>query len=217
MNYAVDRQALIEQVTEGYGNVLMTGMSPAMGEYYDASLDNSYTYDVKKAKELLAEAGYPDGFTTSVTVPSNYVIHVNTAVVLAEQLKEVGITLNIKSVDWSTWLSDVYEGRNFDTTVIALTSEYTPRDVLSRYVSTAGNNFISFSDPAFDEVYAKISAATDEAARVALYHQLLQILVDDSSSVYLQDPSNIVAVKKDLTGYVVYPIYVQDMSTVHYN
>jgi len=57
MNYAVDRDALIEQVTEGYGNVLMTGMSPAMGEYYDASLDNSYTYDVKKAKELLAEAG----------------------------------------------------------------------------------------------------------------------------------------------------------------
>jgi peptide/nickel transport system substrate-binding protein len=217
INYAVDKDTLIQQVTDGYGTKLVTGMSPAMGSYYDKSLDNSYTYDVDKAKALLTQAGYPDGFTSTVTVPSNYVIHVNTAVVLAEQLKKVGITLNIKSVDWATWLSDVYTGRNFDSTVIALTSEYSPRDVLSRYVSTSDSNFINFNDPAFDETYAKIMSASNDSQRVELYHQLLAILVKDSSSVYLQDPSNIVAVKKDLTGYMVYPIYVQDLSTVHYN
>ncbi len=217
INYAVDKDTLIKQVTDGYGTKLVTGMSPAMGSYYDKSLDGSFTYNIDKAKELLAQAGYPDGFTSTVTVPSNYVIHVNTAVVLAEQLKKVGITLNIKSVDWATWLSDVYTGRNFDSTVIALTSEYSPRDVLSRYVSTSDSNFINFKDPAFDETYSKIVSASEEAQRVELYHQLLSILVKDSSSVYLQDPSNIVAVKKDLTGYMVYPIYVQDLSTVHYN
>jgi len=217
MNYAVDRDTVITQITEGYGSRLVTGMSPAMGDYYDTSLDGSFAYNIEKAKDLLAQAGYPDGFTTSVTVPSNYVIHVNTAVVLAEQLKKVGITLDIKSVDWATWLSDVYTGRNFDSTVIALTSEYSPRDVLSRYVSTSESNFINFSDPSFDEIYAQIAVASDEAQRVELYHQLLAILVKDSASVYLQDPSNIVAVKKDLTGYVVYPIYVQDLSTVHYS
>jgi len=216
MNYAVDRDAVITQ-TAASGIKLTTGMSPAMGDYYDTALDGSFPYDPAKAKELLAQAGYPDGFTTSVTVPSNYVIHVNTAVVLAEQLKKVGITLEIKSVDWATWLSDVYTARNYDSTVIALTSEYSPRDVLSRYVSTSESNFMNFNSSSFDEIYAKILSASDEAQRIELYHQLLAILVKDSSSVYLQDPSNIVAVKKDLTGYMVYPIYVQDLSTVHYN
>ena len=215
MNYAVDKDTIIKQ-TAGAGSKLETGMSPAMGNYYDTSLDGSFPYNIEKAKELLTQAGYPDGFSTTVTVPSNYVIHVNTAVVLAEQLKKVGITLDIKSVDWATWLSDVYAGRNFDTTVIALTSEYSPRDVLSRYVSTADGNFINFSDPEYDTIFAKTVSETDEAKRIDLYHQLLAILVKDSSSVYLQDPSNIVAVKKDLTGYLVYPIYVQDLSTVHY-
>ena len=217
LNYAVDKDTLISQVTDGAGVKLSTGMSPAMGDYYDTSLDDSFSYDVAKAKDLLAQAGYPDGFTTSVTVPSNYVIHVNTAVVLAEQLKAVGITLEIKSVDWATWLSEVYAGRDYDTTVIALTSEYSPRDVLSRYVTTSDGNFINFTDETYDEIFAQIISSTDEAQRVKLYHQLLSILVEDSSSVYLQDPANIVAVRKDLTGYMVYPIYVQDMSTVHFN
>jgi len=216
MNYAVDRDAVITQ-TAVAGIKLITGMSPAMGDYYDTSLDSSYPYNIEKAKQLLTQAGYPDGFTASVTVPSNYVIHVNTAVVLAEQLKAVGITLEIKSVDWATWLSDVYTARNYESTVIAITSEYSPRDVLSRYVSTSDGNFMNFSDPAFDKIFGSIESATDNAQRIELYHQLLSILVKDSSSVYLQDPSNIVAVKKDLTGYQVYPIYVQDLSTVHYS
>lgn len=216
VNFAIDRQDLSNLIMEGQSTLLTTGMSPAMGEYYDSSVDGTITYDPEKAKALLVESGYPDGFTATVKVPSNYQIHVDTAIVIADQLARVGIKLDIVSVDWATWLSDVYQGRNFDATVIALTSEYTPRDVLSRYVSTADGNFINYANPAFDPIFSQIQSETSLESRIALYKQLQQLLVSDYASVYLQDPNNIVAVKNEISGYLVYPIYVQDMSTVYF-
>lgn len=217
INCAINRENLISLSMDGAGVPLYSGMSPAMGKYYDSSLDNSIPYNILRAKELLADAGYPDGLSLSVVVPSNYQIHVDTAVILSDQLSKAGIDLSIVTVDWSTWLNDVYQGKNFETTVIALTSDFTPRDVLSRYVTDADGNFISYSNPDFDRIFSQIASESDETLRVEMYHDLLAILLQDYASAYLQDPQNIVAVKKDLSGYVVYPIYVQDMSLVQYN
>lgn len=217
LNYAVDRQELISLLMDGVGTRLVTGMSPAMGAYYNTSLDGSFPYDQEKAAALLAEAGYPDGFSFAIKVPSNYQIHVKTAEILADQLSRVGIEVEIVSVDWATWLNDVYLERNYEGTVIALTSEYAPRDVLSRYVSDSDFNFINYSNPDYDETFTKVATELDPAKRIELYMDLQSYLLTDSASVYLQDPQNIVAVSKEISGYVVYPIYVQDMSTVHYN
>jgi peptide/nickel transport system substrate-binding protein len=217
MNYAVDREELISLLMDGFGTKLVTGMSPAMGDYYNTSLDGSFPYDVDKAIALLTEAGFPDGFSATIKVPSNYQIHMKTAEILAAQLSRAGIDIEIVSVDWATWLEDVYTNRNYQATVIALTSEYAPRDVLSRYVSDADSNFINYSNPAYDETFSLITTELDETKRIELYMDLQSYLLTDSASVYLQDPQNIVAVNKELSGYVVYPIYVQDMATVHYN
>lgn len=217
MNYAVDREELISLLMDGVGTRLVTGMSPAMGDYYNTSLDGSFPYDADKAIALLTEAGYPDGFSATITVPSNYKIHVKTAEILESQLSRVGIDITIVSVDWATWLNDVYLDRNYESTVIALTSEYAPRDVLSRYVSDSDFNFINYSSAAYDEAYSQVITELDQSTRVELYMDLQSYLLTDSASVYLQDPQNIVAVNKELSGYLVYPIYVQDMSTVHYN
>ena len=89
--YAVNRDDIISVTMDGAGEPLTTAMSPAMGEYYDTSLDGTYTQDIDKAKSLLAEAGYPDGFDMTITVPSNYLVHVNTAVELKSELAAVGI------------------------------------------------------------------------------------------------------------------------------
>ena len=80
ISYAINRKDVISVTMDGAGVELTTAMSPAMGSYYDTSLDGTYDQDIEKAKSLLAEAGYEKGFDITCTVPSSYLIHVNTAV-----------------------------------------------------------------------------------------------------------------------------------------
>ena len=214
INYAINRKDIISVTMDGASVELATAMSPAMGSYYDTSLDGSFDQDVEKAKALMAEAGYENGFDITCTVPSSYLIHVNTAVELASELKAIGINMEIKQVDWATWLDSVYAGRQYETTVIALTSSYAPYDVVGRYASTADGNFINYSNPEVDELLKQIPLTADEAERTELYHQVLAVLTKDACSAYIQDPTTITAVSTRLEGYHVYPMYVQDMSQV---
>ena len=214
INYAINRKDIISVTMDGAGVELATAMSPAMGSYYDTSLDGSFDQDVEKAKALMAEAGYENGFDITCTVPSSYLIHVNTAVELASELKAIGINMEIKQVDWATWLESVYAGRQYETTVIALTSSYAPYDVVGRYASTSDGNFINYSNPEVDELLKKIPLTADESERTELYHQVLAVLTEDACSAYIQDPTTITAVSTRLEGYHVYPMYVQDMSQV---
>ena len=105
--YAINRQEIIDLVAGGKGVVIGTNMFPSFTKFYDGSLVNTYPYDTQKAKELLAEAGYPDGFSFTITIPSNYEFHVRTDEVIVEQLKKVGIKAEIKLVEWASWISDV--------------------------------------------------------------------------------------------------------------
>ncbi len=214
--YAIDRQMILDIVAGGSGTIIGSNMFPGFGKYYDETLASYYTYDAEKAKQLLSEAGYPDGFHFTITVPSNYQAHVDTAQVLVEQLKKVGITAEIKLVEWGSWISGVYQGRNYEATVIGLDSNLSPSDIVKRYQSTAKNNFLNYSNSQFDSLYPKAYASVKEEEKVELYHQLQRILTEDVASVYIQDPANLVAVNKKITGYQFYPVYVQDMSTVHY-
>ena len=214
INYAINRDDIISVTMDGAGVKLTTAMSPALGSYYDTSLDGTFDQDLEKAKALMAEAGYENGFDITCTVTSSYLIHVNTAVELASELKAIGINMEIKQVDWATWLDTVYTGRQYETTVIALTSTYAPYDVLERYRSTSDGNFINYSNAKVDELMEKIPMTADPEERTALYHQVLGILTEDACSAYIQDPATITAVSTRLEGYHVYPMYVQDMSTV---
>lgn len=214
MSYAINRKDIISVTMDGAGVELTTAMSPAMGSYYDASLDGTYAQDIEKAKSLLADAGYANGFDITCTVPSSYLIHVNTAVELASELKAVGINLTIEQVDWATWLENVYAGRKYETTVIALTSTYAPYDVLQRYKSTSSDDFINYKNDKVDGLLDRIPLTSDLNERISLYHQVLGLLTEDACSVYLQDPSTITVVSTRLEGYHVYPMYVQDMSQV---
>lgn len=216
MNYAIDRKEIIEMVAGGNGTVIGSNMFPGLANYYNEELADFYTPDADKAKALLAEAGYADGFTFTITVPSNYQYHIDTAQVIVEQLKQVGITAEINLIDWSTWLSDVYTDRNYQATVIGLDGNLSPKDLLERYQSEASNNFVNYSCDGFDSVFAQAVATTDEVEKETLYKQLQEELASDAASVYLQDPSLLVAVNKRISGYKFYPVYVQDMSCIEF-
>jgi len=215
--YAIDVQEIMDLTEDGHGTKIGSAMYPAFSKYFDESLADTYTYDVEKAKELLTEAGYPNGFSFTITVPSNYTPHVNTAEVIIEQLSRVGITATLNPVEWATWLSDVYSARDYESTVIGFdASTLTPGALLARYQSTASNNMFNYSNAEYDETYAKAVAATDDAQATALYKQCLQILAETAANVYLQDMAEFVVIRSDLAGYEFYPMYVMDMSTIYY-
>jgi len=216
LSYAVDVQEIMDFVSDGKGTKTGSSMFPAFGKYYMPELNDTYTTDIEKAKELLAEAGYPDGFSFSITVASNYQQHVDTAQVLKEQYKKIGVDVTINLVEWDSWLSDVYMGRNYEATVIGLdASTLSARAMLERFTSTSGKNFTNYSNAEYDKAYAAAVASTDEAVQTANYKECLTILAQDAANVYIQDLPNMVAVNSRFGGYEFYPLYVMDISKMY--
>lgn len=212
LSYGVDVQALLDLTSEGQGYPVGSSMFPAFKKYY-VDLSDSYPYDVEKAKSLLAEAGYPNGFEFTITVPSNYQQHIDAAQVVADQLSKIGVKANIQLIEWSSWLSDVYSGRNYEATVVGVdASSMTASAMLSRFVSDASNNFVNYSNEKYDSLYKKVLATTDDEARTKIYKDLQEILAEDAANVYIQDMAEFVCLSNKYEGYTFYPVYVQDFA-----
>ena len=213
LSYATDVDEILDITAEGKGTKIGSSMFPAFGKYYDESLSELYPTDIEKAKELLKEAGYENGFNMTITVPSNYQPHIDVAQVLAEQYKKIGVNAEIQLVEWNSWLSDVYTGRNFESTVIGVDASYLAASaLLSRFESTAANNFINFKSDAYDKAYNKTLTTADDDERTALYLECEKILADEAANVYIQDLPEYVVLNKKFTGYEFYPLYVQDIA-----
>ena len=179
-------------------------------------LNDVYNQDIEKAKALLMEAGYPDGFTFTITVPSNYQQHVDTAQILAEEFKKIGVTAEINLIEWDSWLSDVYTDRNYESTVIGVdAASLTARALLERFTTNQSGNFVLYSNAAYDEAFAKAMAETEEAEKTKYYKECQRILTEDAANVYIQDLPQLVAVNKKFAGYEFYPVYVQDISKMY--
>ena len=214
--YAINRQDILDLTSDGKGTIVGSSMFPAFTKYYDADLSNYYEQDIEKAKELLAEAGYPDGFSFTIQVPSNYQPHIDTAQVIAEQLKAIGVNADIQLIEWDSWLSDVYAGRNYEATVVGLdASVLSARAMLERFTSDSSKNFTNYSNKEYDEVYAKAVASTDEDEQTKDYKECEKILTEDAANVYIQDMASFVALNKKFDGYEFYPLYVQDMAKIY--
>ena len=215
MYYAIDREEIMSIVSGGKGTMLGSALYSGFGKYYE-DLSGGYKKDVEKAKALLKEAGYENGFTFTIKIPSNYQFHVSTGEVIVGQLKAVGITANIELIDWTTWLEDVYTNRDFEATIIGIDAKLAPSDMMIRYKSDYNKNFCNYANAEYDEVLAKAMATTNEDEKVNYYHKLQEILSEDAAAIYIQDPPTLVAINKNIQGFTFYPIFVQDMSTLSF-
>jgi len=215
LSYATDVKEILDITAEGKGAPIGSSMFPAFGKYYDESLNDYYTTDIEKAKELLKEAGYENGFEFEITVPSNYQPHIDVAQVLVEQYKRIGVTAKIQLIEWNSWLSDVYTGRNYESTVIGVDASYLAASaLLSRFESTAGNNFVNFNSEAYDKAYKAATESSDDGERTQYYKECEKILTEEAANVYIQDMPEFVVLNKKYTGYEFYPLYVQDISKI---
>lgn len=214
--YAIDRAAIIDFMADGKGTIIGSSMFPAFGKYYMSELSDYYKYDVEKAKDLLKQAGYEKGFSFKITVPSNYQQHVDTAQVIVEQLKEINVTAEIQLVEWDTWLNDAYIGRNYEATVVGVdASTMTASALLSRFTSSAKNNFINYKSDAYDKAFENAQSTADDAEQVKYYKECQTYLTEDAANVYIQDMANLVALNNNYAGYKFYPLYIIDLYSLY--
>ena len=215
MNYACDVKQIMDIMFDGKGEQIYSSVFPAFTKYFDDSLNDSYATDLDKAKELLKEAGYEDGFTFTATIPSNYQQYIDMAQILKEQYAQIGVTMEIQKVEWNSWLSDVYGNREYEATIVGVdASTLAASALLSRFESTAHNNFINFNSAAYDAAYQSAVNAIDDHEKTASYKECARILNEEAANVYIMDMPSFVALNKKYTGYTFYPLYVQNFATL---
>ncbi len=216
INHAIDRQEIIDFVFNGFGVELASSMSPAMSEYFDESLIGMYDTDLDAARELLAEAGYADGFTIELRVSGHNEIYPNAAQVIQQQLSQVGIEVQIQVIEWSMWLTEIYTNRSFETTLIDFTGKLDPYPVLRRYISDFGRNFLNHDSPQFDSVMERALRSTDASERELLYREAQAILARTVPAVFIADYELIWAMDERFDGYTPYPFFFHDIAKLRY-
>lgn len=212
---AINKEDVIGGVFDGYAEPVYSNLSPVFKDTYNSDIEGMYSYDVEGAKKLLSEAGYPNGFDLEVTVPGNYWQHVDTSQIVQQNLAKVGIKLNIKTVEWGTWLDDVYYGRNYTSTIIGIDGKLDPYESLVRYTTGYHNNFMNYSNSKYDELINEAVNASSED-KIELYKEAQKVVAEDAGCAFICSPSNIVAMRSDLKGYKFYPVYTINFSSLYY-
>lgn len=203
INLAIDKDEIIKSVMGGNGIKLETNMSPVMKKYVIENIGEKQ--NIEEAKKLLKESGH-ENFSFTIKVPSNYPMHVNTAQIIAEQLKEIGLNVKIETVEWTTWLSEVYSGRKYEATIVGLTGKLDPYAILRRYTSDYKNNFFNFQDKEYDRLIEGAKKSTVDEVIVANYKEAQEILRDRQAAIYIMDPELITSLDKKISGFEYYPL-----------
>lgn len=171
ISYALDRKAIIDGASAGLGTPIGSHQSPASKAYVD--LTGVYPHDVAKAKELLKEAGLENGFKATLKLPPPSYARLG-GEIIASQLREVGINLEIIPVEWAQWLDQVFKQKDYDLTIVSHT-EPNDIDIYSRK-----DYYFNYDNPAFDKVIADLNLTSDEAKRNELLGEAQKILANDA-------------------------------------
>jgi peptide/nickel transport system substrate-binding protein len=167
-----------------------------------------YPHDVAKAKALLKEAGYPDGFSATLKLPPPTYAR-RSGEILAQQLAAVGIKVSIEPVQFRQWLENVFRNKDYDLTVISHT-EPLDIDIYSR-----PTYYFNYKNPRFNAIIEKVKETPDEAERNKLYAEAQRILAEDCVNGFLFQLPKIGIWNKDLTGlWENSPIQANDVTKV---
>jgi peptide/nickel transport system substrate-binding protein len=193
IQYAIDYDGIIKAAMDG-GATRVGFLSPAFADYGAKQIADLPKRDIAKAKALLAQAGYPDGFKTTIMQNTGNMDYVGNAVEpMVAMLKEVGIEATIVQADATGFLSK-WRAKDYDMAVQTLLTArpFDPDNSLRQQWPTKGGfNYIGYSNPKVDElVLAQQAAFPDKAARIPIIKQILAILEDEVPSVPLYVQTN---------------------------
>lgn len=174
--HAIDRQAIIDGAMFGLGTPIGSHFAPHHPAYVE--LTGTYAYDPEMAKQLLADAGYPEGFSATIKLPPPSYAR-RGGEILAAQLREVGINLEIIPVEWAQWLDQVFKAKDFDLTIVSHTE---PNDI---NIYARPDYYFQYQNVIFDAMIEKLDVTADDESRYALLRAAQTILADDAVNGFL--------------------------------
>jgi glutathione transport system substrate-binding protein len=211
LNYAVDKQTLIRTLYQGYAQEMQSFVSPLLPGYKAVG---TYPFDPDKARTMLREAGYPQGFTTTLFI-SNVTFQQRLAVYLQQQFAQVGVTLRITALDGGSLYALENKGPDDNTVQMRLVG-YSPSNgstywqfhvLLSKaaWPPNGLSNFSFYNNPAMEQALDAALSTENVTQRNAAYAQAQQIVFDDAAGIWLASPTNIAGQATNLTGAYVVP------------
>jgi peptide/nickel transport system substrate-binding protein len=174
--HAIDRQAIIDGAMFGMGTPIGTHFAPHNPAYVDLTAQSNY--DPEKSRALLAEAGFPDGFETTLHLPPPSYAR-RGGEIIAAQLAQVGIKAEITNVEWAQWLETVFRGKDFGLTIVSHTE---PMDI---GIYANPDYYFQYDNKAFQDLVAKLNVTADPDMRTEMLAEAQQIIADDYVNGYL--------------------------------
>lgn len=190
--YAIDRQAIIDGAMFGMGTPIGSHFAPHHPAYVD--LTGMFPHDPAKARALLAEAGFADGIKATIKLPPPSYARRGGEIVAA-QLREVGIDLEIQNVEWAQWLEQAFKGKDFDFTIVSHTE---PFDI---GIYARPEYYFQYDNAEFQALMTSINAETDAAKSTEMLHLAQEMIAKDAVNGYLFQLAVADIWSTDLTGW----------------
>lgn len=189
--HAIDRQAIIDGAMFGQGTPIGTHFAPHNPDYVD--LLSRSEYDPDKARALLAEAGFADGFTTTLKLPPPSYAR-RGGEIIASQLRAVGIETEVTNLEWAQWIEEVFTNKDFGLSIVSHTE---PMDI---GIYANPDYYFQYDSPAFQALMEELNATTDPAGRSVLLGQAQTMIADDYVNGYLFQLAIATVAKAGLQG-----------------
>ena len=215
INYAINVEDVIASAKEGAAEPSAGPLNSAVfGFDPDAK---PYPHDIEKAKELLAEAGYADGFETSIWTNDNPT-RVRICEIVQSNLAEIGVDVKIEQMEWATYLDGTGRGDHemyiLGWVTVTGDADYGlyPLFHSSQHGSAGNRSF--YTNPAVDELLETGRKSTDEAERLEVYKEVQQIIVEEAPQVFLYFDDQTTGTQNDIAGFVQNPAGHHMLDTV---
>ncbi len=206
--HALDRQAVIDGAMFGFGTPIGTHFSPHHPAYKDFT--GKYPYDLKKAKDLLAEAGYPNGFNAVIKLPPPSYAR-RGGEIIASQLAKIGIKLEIIPVEWAQWLDQVFKKKDYDLTIVSHTE---PMDI---GIYARKGYYFNYDNPRFQALISELDATVDPGKRYQLLGKAQQIISDDCVNGFIFQLAKHGIWNKNVSGlWENSPVQANDLTEVYW-
>ncbi len=217
VSYALDRESIVQAVYSGSGSVATGPIGPTVWGY---SPDiEGYTYDVEKAKELMAEAGYSDGLEITMTV-SDSQERVDIAEMVQNQLSQIGITVKVETLENATYLDRIVDA-SCQMYVLGWVTNTGDADYGMYEPFHTGQptwcNTAVYSNPEVDELLDIGQQSTDSDTRLEAYYKAQELIVEDAPWVFLCDKEEIAACRSNIQGFDVSPSARYEYNTITFD
>ncbi|MBO9395756.1 ABC transporter substrate-binding protein [Shimia sp. R9_2] len=174
--HAIDRSAIIDGAMFGLGTPIGTHFAPHNPDYVD--LTGNSQYDPELSKQLLAEAGFADGFSTTLKLPPPSYAR-RGGEIIAAQLRAVGIETEISNLEWAQWLEQVFRGKDYGLTIVSHTE---PFDI---GIYARPDYYFQYDNPEFQQIMETLNKATLPAERSALLKVAQTMISEEYVNGYL--------------------------------